>query len=472
MAREVFLEELPRYYKGVNWGNSIGKIVRFEYDDISGMIEILDFIKNKQELVVKYDDKKYYIKTSSFIRCRLGRILGVYTKYFKITVGEVFKNNYGEIAIIDKKYKTNPNGKKYKYYKYKCNKCGYEGWIEESNLLKRKQGCSCCCGRTTVLGINTIWDTDRWMCDLGVSEEDAKRHTKCSNTTIEVTCPHCGAKKKKSIHCIYYYKSIGCNCGDGFSYPEKFMYSVLKQLGVEFKTQLSKTTFEWCNNYKYDFYIPSINTIIEVNGEQHYKDTKRKGSRVRTLSQEQENDKLKQKLALLNAINNYIVIDCRRSNMEFIQQNILNSKLSELINLSNVNYLKADEYATTSNKIKDVCNYWNNKQEFETTTDLVEIFNVHRRTIIRYLKQGAKHGWCTYNPKEENIKMAFKNNKSRRKNIEVFKDGLSLGVFNSCYEIEKLSESLFGVKFNHGSIYGVCSEKLKHYKGYVFKYTK
>ena len=25
------------------------------------------------------------------------------------------------------------------------------------------------------LGVNTIWDKARWMCDLGISEEDAKR---------------------------------------------------------------------------------------------------------------------------------------------------------------------------------------------------------------------------------------------------------------------------------------------------------
>ncbi len=61
-------------------------------------------------------------------------------------------------------------------------------------------------------------------------------------------------------------------CGDGISYGEKFVYSMLCELNIDFITQLSHITFSWCEKYKYDFYIPSINTIVEVHGRQHYFD--------------------------------------------------------------------------------------------------------------------------------------------------------------------------------------------------------
>ena len=53
------------------------------------------------------------------------------------------------------------------------------------------------------LGVNTIWDKARWMCDLGVSEEDAKSYMPQSNKSINVTCPLCGRVKKIKISNIY-----------------------------------------------------------------------------------------------------------------------------------------------------------------------------------------------------------------------------------------------------------------------------
>jgi hypothetical protein len=86
-------------------------------------------------------------------------------------IGEIVKDNRRDLTIIDRECRKDKNNKSRKWYKYHCNKDGYEGWIGDENL-KQGKGCSACGGRP-ILGINTIWDTNKWMCDLGLSEEDA-----------------------------------------------------------------------------------------------------------------------------------------------------------------------------------------------------------------------------------------------------------------------------------------------------------
>ena len=90
------------------------------------------------------------------------------------------------------------------------------------------------------------------------------------------------------------------NCGDKVSYDEKFLSSILSQLKVDFATQLSKSTFNWCDKYRYDFYIPSLNMIIETHGIQHYEENK---NWTMSLEEEQENDKIKKELAYQTKLN-------------------------------------------------------------------------------------------------------------------------------------------------------------------------
>ena len=125
---------------------------------------------------------------------------------------------------------------------------------------------------------------------------------------ILMNCPNCGNEKHISPN-EYLYQGLGCPvCSDGVSYPEKIMYGVLEQLHLEFQTQLTKTTFKWCKgddyDVKYDFYIPSLNCIIETHGRQHYEISSKK-SKYKSLEEIQNNDINKEQLAK----NNNICID-------------------------------------------------------------------------------------------------------------------------------------------------------------------
>lgn len=387
---------------------------------------------------------------------------------FKFEIDTRFKDNKRNITIINREYRIDKRGIRRKWYQYNCNKCGYsEGWIEESHL-NNGEGCPCCSTpiKKVLLGINTIYDTDNYLiAEYGLNKEFAQTHSIGTTKKGRFVCKDCGCVKYAIPHNVKHNKSIGCSCGDNFSYPEKFMFNVLKQINIDFITQLSESTFKWCNKYKYDFYIPSTNTIIETHGEQHYKGS----TRGRCLKEEQENDTLKESLAKENGIKNYIVIDCRISDMDFIKENILKSKLKTLFDLSIINWDLADEYAWKTNLRKEVCDYWNNKKDYETTKDLAKIFNLNRSTITLYLKKGHDLKWCEYNPQKERIKNLNKCGKNSKK-IEVFKNGKSLGLFKSVSEVCYKGVDDWGIKFSKGNISEVCNGRRNNHKGFTFKY--
>jgi predicted RNA-binding Zn-ribbon protein involved in translation (DUF1610 family) len=481
--KKVFLDELPRWEKEgkgkkgtINWKASIGYKVKFIYDDIQGEIEIIDSINDY--LYVKYlTNKIYRIDTYSFKECRIGILIGKITKEFKFRIGQLVKDNHRDIIIIEREYRTKINNNhKFceKWYKYKCNKCGWnEGWIIEGHLIEGN-GCNVCCQnpRIVVEEINSIVakEETQWMIPYfqgGYNE--AKLYTPRNTHTVYFKCPNCGRVKDKPMRIDDLYKthSIGCLCSDGISYPEKIMFNVLEQLKLHFIYQFSKKDMKWCNGFIYDFYFRINNKeyMIETHGKQHYKQS----NRGRSLEEEQENDKLKEQLANNNDIENYIVIDCRESDLEWIKNNILQSKLNELFDLSNIDWVKCQEFALGS-LIKKVCNLKQDNPNI-TICEIMKLIKLSNTTIRKYLTIGTKLGWCNYNPKEEMKKNGSKNGKNNNKQVEIFKDNKSLGIFSSCAELEKQSEKLFNVKLNRGKISAVCTNKRKTHKGFTFKFV-
>lgn len=466
------LNDLPVWESGSKYAGKIkrksmvGMSLMFDYRGcVYENIYVFKYIEGSHpKFIVKYNNEKYIISCECLIKGRIGRILGLITNSFKVNIGTLFNDNNRNITILNKEYRDNGR-QKCKFYKYKCNICLNEDWISEPHLLKCKNGCNACCRtpRKTLLGVNTIWDTAPWMIDLGVDKEEAKKYTKASSKKIKCVCPHCGEVKYKAINNIYSHKSISCSCGDGVSYPEKLTYSLLKQINIPFVTQYK------INNKYFDFYVPSLNCIVESHGEQHYKQAN--GVFSRPLLQEQENDKFKKELALNNGIECYVELDCSKSELEYIKNSILNSKLNGLFDLSNIDWLKCEEYAL-GNLIKEVCDYWNNKQESETTTDVGIIYNMCGVSISNYLKKGTKLGWCNYDADDEKIKTIHRNaKKSHGKKVKVFKNNVSFGIFNSCHELSRISEEMLGIKLSVNSISQSCLGKRKNRNGYTFKYV-
>ena len=179
-------------------------------------------------------------------------------------------------------------------------------------------------------------------------------------------------------------------------------------------------------------------------------------------------DKYKDEQAKLHGIE-MIRIDCDydsiENRFEFIKNNILDNKyLNRIFELSKINWDKCNEYAL-SNLIKKACELWSNG--IHSTKEIGKIMNFRSDTIIDWLKQGSGT-WCDYDPKEEMRKNASKNR--ILKQVEIFKDNISLGIFESASELSRLSLELFGVKLSISKISMVCSGKRPHHQGYTFKF--
>ena len=305
------------------------------------------------------------------------------------------------------------------------------------------------------------------MTDLGVSEEDAKNNFPRSNKKIVVTCPKCGKKKEITINNIYKNKSISClNCNEGISYPNKFMMSLLNQLNVEYIREYSP---DWINPRLYDFYIPSLKIVIEMHGIQHYEEVGWHKYGGRSLEEEMNNDSEKEKVALCNNISDYIIIDCRNSNMEWIRDNILNSELANIFDLSKIDWVSVDKNCATSLKL-EICEFKNNNPDM-STSQIGKIFKLSNYTVRKYIEWGNKQNLCFYDKNKELRFGRSKSGKMNSKKVEIFQNGISLGVFESCTDLERRSEALFGVKLLQSSISQVCNGKKKSYKGFIFKFS-
>ena len=473
----VDLDELEKYkegkYKGkINWKNNIGKKVSFVYEDIEGELEIIEYDSKKQYLTIKYNNNIKKILTGHFCEGKIGGIINKINKEHIYKEGEIIKDEKRNI-ILTKKIKANKNKKG---YIYTCLNCGWDEGVIEEYDIKRGYGCSCCSGHVTVKGINDIATTRPDLIKYFKNKEDSYKYCMNSNKKLYFICPECGSEKQMRISTLTTY-GFSCNsCGDGFSYPNKFIIELIKQLlkQKQIKEYKSEKSFTWSNNKRYDLYILLNNEntlIIEINGEQHYgygniNHMAYKGGR--TLQQEQRNDAEKCWLAYKNGINNYIQLDCRQSNMEFIKNSVLNNKLlSMLFNLDNINWNVCDLKGNTNIK-NEVNKYWNNKEENETTLDIANKFGLDRSTVINYLKNNSN-----YNSKEENRKSALRSNKIKRKTILAYTlENNFIGEFESAYKLSDNSLQVLGVNISPTSISKSCRLKGKPVKGFIFKYKE
>lgn len=477
--KKVILDDLPKRGKLINWKASIGFEVNFQFYDISGIIKIIDY--DGKYLYIKYLDQNIFkIYTGNFQKCALGKLFETNTSEFKVDIGTCFIDKNRNLTIISRKYKTQQKTKQRnnkeikftaneKWYGYECKKCGYNGLIIEGHLLKG-QGCPVCCDspQLVILGINSIYDNNKEMIPY-IGEEIAKTHTKCSGERVIAKCSNCGTEKEMKIGTLYKY-GLGCSkCGDGISYPNKLMYNVLEQL--LYGNFTSEYYPNWCkytiNNINkrgfYDFYFELNNKkyIVEMDGSFHFEDNNMNG---RTKEESKEIDNLKDLKAKENGIE-VIRINCKESDLESIKNNILKSKLANLFDLINaIDWNKCEEFALSS-FIKKACEIKRDNPDI-TFYEMVKILKLNSATIRNYLKKGSRLGWCDYDPNKEKIK----NNIRKSHPVEIFKDNISLGIFESINKLVKQSENLFGTILNTQTISKVCKGIYKQHKGFTFRY--
>ena len=280
--------------------------------------------------------------------------------------------------------------------KHKCLVCSHEWKTEPNSLINEQRGCPICKGGTNTVarGINDMWTTNPQLASLLANPEEGYILTQGMMKKTKFKCPNCGTISKPiSIHKV---KTRGFNCkccSESRSLPNKIMYNLLSYLNVDFEDE---KVFEWCKfdiegkikTGIYDFYLPSCNLIIEMDGKWHYKDNPLSNQ---NLNISQFIDDEKDRLALEHGLN-IVRIDCNVSEIDYIKNSIINSDLVKYLVLDNVDW-EYCYYHTIPNHMKEI---WQEYNDGIKIMDLARKYNKDYGTISKYLKIGTKFGCCSY----------------------------------------------------------------------------
>lgn len=462
----ILIEEKLKQGRKTNWKNSIGTHIIGKYKNTEFDFEVLEYLYQKGTLrlsICHNGDVKILYPSAMKTFKGFDMLLDFKSHDFLYNVGYHVKDDKRDFIITDRKKDRDKNGHLWKYYKIQCNKCGFDSsenyylgeyrdeyWIEERSM-KSGAGCGCCSSQFCVTGINDMWTTNPEVAELLEDKEEGCKNCIGTNRKLNFKCPNCGSIRSLRPHDVKKYGKVTCICSDSFSYPEKFTYCLLKQLGVNFIWQYSSHDCKWIRDRrKYDFYFKLNNEeyIIETHGMQHYESSfvRINSNRNRSLKEEQDNDKYKYEMAINNGIKpqNYIVIDFRESNLEWGKEHIINSKLCSLFNLNFVNWKECNSYALSS-KVVEVCKLKESNPNY-TVKDICKITGIGVTSVRNSLKNGKtfKEIDYEYSPRKHGDGLFLK--------VETI-DGMFIGNFRSTHELDRMSNYLFGRHIDYRNSY-------------------
>lgn len=262
-----------------------------------------------------------------------------------------------------------------------------------SDIYRGNTHCPYCMRRKVFVGETDAWTERPDVAKLLLNPEDGYKYFATGSQYLDFVCPNCKSIIKHNINIVSRYGLYCSHCGDGMSFGEKFVNELLKQLKVEFV--FNKAT-QWSDNKRYDFIIKSMSLIIEVHGAQHYHTAfsfKHSLRKSKSLEEEQANDVYKKSLAINNGIKHYVELDCRNSDYKFVKQSVLESELSKLYDLSNIDWGKCFE-ATGISNVKRCADLWNGGMK--NTKEISEEISMDRTSVIEYLKKAKTLGLCDY----------------------------------------------------------------------------
>lgn len=239
---------------------------------------------------------------------------------YKWQVGEVIDFPSYQVQILEHRLQeTSAGGNKKshkKSYLYQCTKCG---WIDERlEYHMDKLQCPVCSGRKTKWNFNSIAWKHPEMISWFANIEDAYNNSIGSHSKVEFICPKCGQNVGKKIIKNVINFGISCPyCGDGIPIGERIFQTACDLAHIKYKRQ---ATFDWSEKYIYDFYLPDLNYIVEIDGQQHYSS----GSSFESVSgltyeEQKKIDKYKEELAYKNDIKEVLHICAYSSNFDKIK---------------------------------------------------------------------------------------------------------------------------------------------------------
>ena len=259
-------------------------------------------------------------------------------------------------------------------------------WDETLSNIVNSDGCPICHKRRQKKPKSvekSLWGTHPEVAALLENPEDGYTHTYGSKCKVPFICPHCGARKIAAITDIV-HDGFSCRVchSTSDSYPNRFMIAMLDELGIEYIPEYSP---DWLGQMRYDFYfiINQKEYIIEMDGFFHFNDL---------YYRQDDHDEIKNRLAEEHGIK-LIRINCNYdsivSRFNYIKNNIIESELSDIFDLSLIDFHRVEIYADIP-YVKIAANYWNDgiKTCRELQPLLPRKLNLHTvRTLIRHASE-------------------------------------------------------------------------------------
>lgn len=267
--------------------------------------------------------------------------------------------------------------------------CGYEFDIIPSNMYGKKQ-CNCpkCFNKNhnCIPYVNDIYTTNKEMYNILKNKEDGHKYKAGSHKNLWFVCPYCDNEVLQTPYSVNHFGLQCPKCNSNISFPERLMSVILTKCNVNYQFQFNP---EWIKPYRYDFECKLQNNdyIIEMDGGWHFQNNNLSNCSVKKI---QERDKYKDKLAVKHGYH-MIRIDCNYigdSREIYIKEKILQSELSNLIDLDNINW---DEcfYLANLPIIKVITDEWNNG--IKSIPELAKKLHLSCITIRRYLYKASEN---------------------------------------------------------------------------------
>nr|DAH50616.1 MAG TPA: endonuclease [Caudoviricetes sp.] len=328
-----------------------------------------------------------------------------------------------------------------------------------TTVLNNHSGCPYCCGRLPIVGETDLWTTRPDIASLLLNPEDGYRLKDGSQIKTDFVCPNCNSILKNKIVRNVSRRGLRCPiCGDGVSYPNKFARAMLQQLNID-NVEYEWNPY-WLKPYFYDNYFVynNIKYVLEMDGGIGH-------GNVIYKTQEKDvcgfqRDMIKDNLALNHGVN-VIRIDCNYCNnnrFEYIKNNIINSFLANIFDLSMIDWKKCDESARSS-MIYYVAKMYNNGM---TVKEIINITGYGRTTVHKWLKHATKIDLCIYNPEESKLR----SRKLVEKKINQYNKS---EIFISTYMSQKDAKNQTGI--SDSTINNVLKGRNKFAGGFLWFYA-
>lgn len=402
----IDLSSLPIYPQGnIKWKSICNNKVRFKYRYVEGellLVKDLGLNSSKRRMIqVLYCGEQFVICNTSIMNCKLRDIIYKERGAFKYQIDDIVdrKDNV-QIRIIDRYKKS--EGKRntlHKYYDVQCLECGYKYYIRESGI-DRGDSCPVCSKGSVKIGYNNIGKTNPELVRFLVNKDDQYKYTINSQKRLAFYCPYCNTINRLQPYYIV-RNGITCReCSDNISYPNKFMYNVLKQLNIKFDTE---HFFDWCKfvipqtgewtEGRYDFFIFDTKIIIEMDGGLgHGNETYSKSKDTKEVAAYR--DVMKDFLAevygykVIRIDSNY---NSYKDRFDYCKESV-KSKLGDFFNLSDIDWNIVEEKSLKSKIIETIDLY----NEGNSVNEIEKILDISNHTIYEYLKIGNKLKLCNY----------------------------------------------------------------------------